>query len=760
MSKRRRKKRGGSRQGLAMLRKRGHQAFLKGDYDQAIEAWKRLRSLDAGELPKATLAEAYFRRALSRLYGTHQDVEGGQKDLQRASELDPQSPRFLYHRALVAHRRGNLDIAIRNYEKARKSESAFAARAAYGLALALQEQGEDPTAHPAWEDVVPEQRAMLREAETLQRRPYTFDDDAPALWRGIAALDRDEYEAAQHRLDQVLDGHPTPTEEGVAHYYAGVLAARAEEDWDTARHHWGQAVAAGFDAPYLPDNLGESFHRLAERRLIEGDEEGAMAAAQEAIRFRPDENQLQLLVSQLHQRAGYQAAVAGQWDLAHEHWERAREVEGGSFRLAYNLALAHERAEDYIRAAEYWREALRRRPRRDDHPDAVTDDEVALLWKHTAETYVRAGEYEEAIHVYKLAVKWNPDHLETRMALVEGLINDGRLRAAQNELERILDRSPDYIPALLQMGEVVAENSYWWEARSATKYWERVLELDPDNVAATHALVDYYLNQADFHIQWSEYDLALQYLQQALAYQPENGALLARIGACYLDMDEVDEGVEHLEKAQEHANGDLNVYSQLIYAWVAFGDVNKAQEVLTQAEEQISDLPYVFYISLGFTCLETNPDVARHWLDQGIELAPPEEHIYARLGHALALSPRPDIGEEFLWKAIEHDQEPGLSYWALGFIALRRDDTTTAQKHLKQAEKLALQNHDRGLLAQIRETRSLLQLPPGYRNAMLGMFMQGLLDDIVYQDEAYDEEYLDDDDYDEEFDDDWFFGAE
>lgn len=752
MSKRKsRSKNTRSKQGIATLRTRGSRYFQQGDYDQAVETWERVRQQDPAMLPAASLAEAYFRRGLEHLYGAPQDAESGLSDLRQALELRPDDACITYHLGLATQRSGDLSAAIAHYEKVRQKPGAFARRAAYPLALALLQQGADPVAAPVWADLTEDERAMLRAANTFRRRPYSLDEKTPALWQALVAVDNGETETARQSLTAFLSTAPASDESTIAHYYLGVLAAQSE-DWDTARKQWTTAHAQGYRSAHISANLGELYHRLAEERLVEDDVESALAAANEAARHIPDDNRLPDVLSQAHQRIGYQAAMAGQWMQALEHWNRARDLDGGSFRLAYNLALAHEKIEDFITAGEMWREALRRRPRKADHPDAITDEQVSLLWKRAAEAYVKGGEYEEAINIYKQAVKWNPDSLETRMALVDGLVNDGRLWAAENELNRILEKDEKYIPALLRMGEVLAESGNWWYAGRATHYWEQVLALEPNNVTAQQSLYDYYIDLGNGSWEWSNYANAIEQYNQALRYKPNDGHALALIGGCYRWMGQEATAQSYMDKALQFGAQDLQTYQTIIHIWIDAEDNDRAWKVMQQAEANIKDIPPQFYISQAIYAMEVDLDFGRLWLDRGIELSPPGSNTLSMAGQMLAMSPAIDIAQELLERALAAGQDVGRTTATLALLALRRGDPQTARRYLRDAEKIARKARDPELDEQIKAARGLLDIPPDLLNMMLSGMGSGLLNDgrgfafpNLFDDD--DEEWDDDDEF-------------
>ncbi len=747
MTKRRRKSRRSARQSSSASLQNGLKAFRSGDYSRAIEIWERVGQQTSNMRSVPALAQVYFRRGLMRMYGRSPDPRAGLSDLEQAAKLQPDDPCYAYHLGLAAHRLGDLDRAVRAYQIARKGQGRLTDRAAYPLALALLQRGEEPASAPVWSALSAEEQAMLSQAGTFRRRPYTLSPDAPLLWRGLAALDASDREQALVALDSVLRNPTDSVEQGMAHYYLGVLAAQ-DEDWDETRHHWDAARAAGLTVPRLTDNLGEAYHRLAEGRLVEGDAEGALTAATEALRHKPGDKRLNELLSQAHQRLAYEAASAGLWSVALEHWEAADEAEGGSFRLAYNLALAYERTEEFLAAGEKWREALRRRPRRDDHPDAISDGQVAQLWRRAAEAYSKGGEYDEAVHVYRQAVKWNPDNVETRLALAEALLTNGQVQAAENELNRILERDPNNVPALLRQGEVVAAKGSWWQWNSPTSYWKRVLELQPDNPTACQLLADFYQDQAGYDLSWGNYAGAVEMYQQALEYQPRSSPILAALGGCYLRIGKKAVAQFYIEQALTSAPADLNVYDKIIHAWLDVGKPDRAWDVMEKAEVAIDTIPYEFYVTQAFYCIRSSSELAHPWLERAVEKAPPGEPVLAMIGEMAVTTHAWEIAQEYLERAITAGQEVGQSYLMLGIVAAQSGDHRTADKHWREAERIARQERDGGLMERVRMARLLFSGPPELASLLMSL-RGGPFGGPPFSDPAYfyDEDEDDDDDF-------------
>ena len=153
-------------------------------------------------------------------------------------------------------------------------------------------------------------------------------------------------------------------------------------------------------------------------------------------------------------------------------------------QLFQNLALAREALQQWRAAAEAWREVLRRRPRKQHHPEAVTDAQMATLWRHVAECYERVNDAHEMLTCLKNAVKYAPADLELGVKVADISSQTGRDDAAMKELERLLAINAQYVPALLRLGTLY-QSRY---DRDSMPIWRRVLAIEPHNEEARQAL--------------------------------------------------------------------------------------------------------------------------------------------------------------------------------------------------------------------------------------------------------------------------------
>ena len=725
MSKNKKKQRHIS-QSIAALSSNGLHAFRQNDFTKAIAAWEK----EPVELrPAAWLAEAHFRRGMTSFYRSND--RQGLVDLLVAKKIQPEDPCYAYHVGLVLHRLGDVPGALSAYQVAHKNAGPFAKRAAYPLALALLQTGQDATLAPVWKELSALEQAMLRSVNTFQRRPYNLPMEAPPLWRALVALDQNNNAQARTDFEKVKLGDVNPAEKAVFHYYQGVLAARSE-DWDAALREWETASKTKLHLAHLNSNLVELYQRQAEDLLTQGNAEGALAAAEKARQHNPGDNALNELASQIHQQLGYLAAGANRWDQAQSHWQSAVNLDTGSFRLAYNLALSYEKSGDYLQAGQTWREALRRRPRRADHPDALSNEQVARIWQRTAECYRKAGEFKEVGQIYQQAIKWAPENMNLRLSLAESLLMDGRMQAARNELERVIEHDPKNIQALLRLGEAYFrdEDAPWYVKEQSKKQWEKVLEIEPKNAQAKQLLGEWYLDQGEIAFSWDNFQEAIENYQKALEFRPKNIETLIYLAECYMEMDEDARGEEYAGQALAIAS-NFDDYAEIIIFWVNSAMVERAWEITTLAEARFGKVPTDFYVSMAEKFLkDRRKSEAMPWLKRAIEIAAPEENVLVMIGE-MALDIDPTLAKETLQKAVALNQLPGQAHLMLGVLESGKNNKAASKKHFSEAERIARETKDVQLANRIESARMVSKGPQAILQHLLETGNRDLFEQFI-----------------------------
>ena len=251
------------------------------------------------------------------------------------------------------------------------------------------------------------------------------------LWQALVAMRADATAAPAEQLKAALDQNTRKPVSRILHYYKGVAAMRAG-DRDAAQGAWLHAQSAGLTSPSLTENLTA----LLRGEAVELAQEGRWQDLVNLISRLPASGADRIVAetgSLAYYHLGYEAAQAGKWPIAAQHWRKANELDANRY-LSQNLALAEEALENWLNAAEAWREMVRRRPRKEDHPDYLTDAQVAALWNHAAECYQHTELHGEVETCLRNAIKYAPDDTALRLRLADVLLEQQRGDAAETQL--------------------------------------------------------------------------------------------------------------------------------------------------------------------------------------------------------------------------------------------------------------------------------------------------------------------------------------
>ncbi|MDZ4801678.1 MAG: tetratricopeptide repeat protein [Bryobacteraceae bacterium] len=209
----------------------------------------------------------------------------------------------------------------------------------------------------------------------------------------------------------------------------------------------------------------------------------------------------------------------------------------------HNMALAYVQTGDYRSAIRSYEEAIRLAPRysylpynlgliyqrlnRTKQAEAAYRSAIELSPEsaepYNALGYLRAatGQRAEAEKLYRQALEKNPALLPARQNLALVIAEDQRRFPEAVELwKQNLAKTSDYLPSLISLARALA--SHGGAAESAS-FYEKVVALRPEYVAARRALADVY-------VQLKNADAAVLQLRAALQAQPRNALVYEQLG--------------------------------------------------------------------------------------------------------------------------------------------------------------------------------------------------------------------------------------
>ena len=594
-------------------------ALRRDHTDQAVasarEAARLAKTAAARQTADQIVAEAFFRAGC-------QAAEPAERleYLDLALEASPGEVRFRFHRAIALWQLDRLEEAATELETVAVAEPERP-KAAFMLALARLALTGTPAAGTA--DLSPAEAATLDLVGRLLQGEAPDPDGAitslaggsrvSRVWPALASMVTDPSAAPMADLERAIRTVGGRGPRKIVEYYHGVAAMRAG-DRSTADQAWHRAWQAGFGTDWAARNR-QSLLRETAADLAEAGQWRKVAALSDRAPQPVTDFGLAELLAIASDHIGYAAAQKGSWHQAADHWMRARDLAPTRQRIQ-NLALAAEQEEDWITAAESWREMVRRRPRKTDHPDYLTDSQVAGIWTHAASCYDKVGDAGEAVTCLKTALKYAETDVDLRLKLVEALLDNEQEEAAENELDRILKAEANHLEALILLGTLRLRQ--WGDVRPL---WRRALTIAPRDVRVRDGLAMAHLEQLSHAKTLSRNELESD-IGAALEELPDHPDVLLRAAELRRIQGRNDEARDLLWRAHAAAPTEVRVTGALLHEML---HVSTGDETLAFMEEvrRFPKLLPLFWIDQGRLALQCN--MPREWVirlfDEAVELA-------------------------------------------------------------------------------------------------------------------------------------------
>jgi predicted Zn-dependent protease len=394
-----------------------------------------------------------------------------------------------------------------------------------------------------------------------------------------------------------------------------------------------------------------------------------------------------------HLRAAEQATAAYDFDAAERHLAACLWLLPRSVALHFEMARTARRANHYDEASEHLQKCRDLQPRNPDH--AL---EAILL-------RVQRGDIAKEERLLQAEVDHdNPDAALILEALAKGYMQTYRLDAEMYCLNRLLDREPDHVIALLLRA------SLWKTAGNQTKAendFRRAVESQPEHREARrqygeHLLltkqpeealrqfeylrqrpggddVDILLDLARSHRQLGDAQTARQLLDDVLARNPHEGFALIERGKIALEIESPATAETWLRQAVADYPFDAQANYLLAQALEKQGKDEEARRydaARIRIEGDLKALEEAFHrvvkeprapeprLQAGRICLRNGrADEGERWLLSALELVPEHAATRAALAEYYARIGKEDLAKVYRRPIGDRDDKP--SGWLL-----------------------------------------------------------------------------------------------
>ncbi|GAK55170.1 tetratricopeptide TPR_2 repeat protein [Candidatus Vecturithrix granuli] len=423
---------------------------------------------------------------------------------------------------------------------------------------------------------------------------------------------------------------------------------------------------------------------------------------------------------------GYEQAEKGNWRKAVKYWQEAAQKSHNRY-LAQNLAIAQEQQEEWALAANEWREMLRRRPRKEGHPDYLRDKQVAAIWEHAANCYLNVPLDDDAITCQRKAIQYDPQNLELRFKLISLLMPDahGDTQAAIKELNGIIEIAPDNIQALTQLAHLYMTNEWRY---NATPLWKKILELDPENKEARKELAWNYVEKVlpqktGYLSRVLPFKERVKILEQGLKELPEHPDLILAMGIVHIDAHKDAEAKAYLVQAHNLAPQDAQIAAMVLQNLIHVNADAEIEQIIPQVH-QIPTLLPAFWVDQGKTALD-HPKWAKRFYEEALEhlkyiQVVTKASVLVDIYLSLPPEKYKDLKQIYLKKIFQETPQSGAVEFIEAISAIDVEQNIgKAKRMLHKAKRLAKAANDSGLVRQIETEEKMLNAPPP--NALMDM---------------------------------------
>ncbi len=484
----------------------------------AIDQYEQIVKLDPDSVDDHLL--------LGRLYRLNNDMQKAEGELKTAIKLDPSSEEAVTTLAMLYTDEGDTGHALKVLSSIPDSARSAKLYSALGAAY--------------------EQRKDYKDAIDAYKHAIVLDRDNLDAIRGLAEnlLNDGQLDAALEQYKVIADSNP--------------------ED-------------------------AQTYVRIAEIYRRQGKYDQALENLKRADTLVPDTMDVPYSMAAVYQAQGrYDDAIKLLQDLL----KKTDKSDAGTSQADRNnraifverLGMIYREQENYTAAVETFRKML-----------TLGDENARSGYQEIIDTYREAKQWPQATAAAKEAVQKMPDDRDLRMVLDAQLADTGQVDQSIADIRSMLKGGPEDREIYIRLGIIYTRAKRWSDAEEALNKAEQLSTKNEDKAYVYFLRGDLYQHQKMFDQAEEQFrkvlatttpsdpqaaatlnylgymnadrgvklEESLNYIKQALTFEPNNAAYLDSLGWVYFKLGKYDLAEDNLNKAAAHMGSDPTVQEHL-----------------------------------------------------------------------------------------------------------------------------------------------------------------------------------------------------
>jgi tetratricopeptide (TPR) repeat protein len=341
-------------------------------------------------------------------------------------------------------------------------------------------------------------------------------------------------------------------------------------------------------------------------------------------------------------------------ELAIEAFELANKLYPNDYQILTNMGTLYGKREDFALAIEYFEKALALKP----------NNQTVLA--NIGVIYKKLGDMGAGIKIYEQLHELDPKNTKWLLHLARLYRQQDSWKFAKKHLDKALEineeevltiltdnqqENPEDLDAYIELGRAYQQLRRWGKALNN---YEKVLQLDPQNITASTLIGNVYSSKGSLHI-------ALEYYLKSLVLNAQDDYVLYRLGNTYNRIGNYEAAIEAYQQCLALNPTNRNARNNLGVVYYKNGQPQLAVETYLQSLTIHKDHE-VYHNNIGYLYLMTGAVAkALPYLERSLELGL-VDFASRNLGHYYLVQKDTDRALKYYqqsWEAFED----GLEFW-------------------------------------------------------------------------------------------------